>query len=116
MAMASSALFSCFASLLFMRKRDQMYFFPTEDITSTPSDAGIPFKDILLRGPHYMVNVWLVTRDNARHTLIFSHGNAGNMSHRLPVLQFLYENLTDHNLVLYDYPGFGKSRSQKRPN
>lgn len=116
MAMTSSAVLSCLASLLFMKKRDTLYFAPSKDIFSTPNDASIPFKEIFLRGPHYTVNVWFVIRQNAKRTLIFSHGNAGNLSHRVPVLQFLYNHLSDYNLVFYDYPGFGKSQSSQKPN
>ncbi|MFC1482978.1 alpha/beta hydrolase, partial [Candidatus Margulisiibacteriota bacterium] len=46
----------------------------------------------------------------AEFTIIFCHGNAGNISHRLEKIQILY-NL-DLNIFIFDYRGYGKSKGK----
>ncbi|MGD2278965.1 MAG: alpha/beta hydrolase, partial [Candidatus Omnitrophota bacterium] len=42
-----------------------------------------------------------------RATVLFFHGNAGNISHRLEIIQMLHE--LDLNIFIIDYRGYGKS-------
>jgi fermentation-respiration switch protein FrsA (DUF1100 family) len=66
-------------------------------------------------------NVTLVTSDNVRLTaylimsrspkpitIVYFHSNAGNMGHRLPIAQVLYNKL-NANVLLLSYRGYGLS-------
>ncbi len=77
-----------------------------------PSPGGDP-------APHGVTDVWLTTRDGVKlhafhapaspgaPTLLWSHGNAGNISQRLPVL--LAFQALGLNVLAYDYRGYGRS-------
>jgi fermentation-respiration switch protein FrsA (DUF1100 family) len=50
---------------------------------------------------------WYVSNDSAIATLVIAHGNAGNISHRLDILQALQH--TGFNVLMFDYRGYGRS-------
>ena len=53
---------------------------------------------------------WFVPATSPRGTLLFSHGNAGNIGHRLDsIRQFHSLGL---NVLIYDYRGFGASEGK----
>lgn len=53
------------------------------------------------------LNCWYIKRDGARDTVLISHGNAGNLTHR----SLLMKNLLDLgvSVFIYDYAGYGQS-------
>jgi len=89
---------------------DKFVFFPNLYSSNNwdTTDTGVPVED-----------VWLTTRDGVRlhgwysagmgasHTILFFHGNAGNVSDRLPTVGFL--RLLPANVLAVDYRGYGKS-------
>lgn len=74
----------------------------------TPADAGLEYHDIAIgTRDGETLHGWWVPHIDARGTILFSHGNAGNISHRLETLRQFHElNL---NVLMYDYRGYGKS-------
>ena len=50
---------------------------------------------------------WFAPADSPIATLVMSHGNAGNLSHRLYLLRALQR--TGFNVLIYDYRGYGRS-------
>ena len=50
---------------------------------------------------------WFVPASAARRTVLFFHGNAGNISHRLDYLP-MFQQL-GYNTLLFDYRGYGQS-------
>ncbi|MFH1888475.1 MAG: alpha/beta hydrolase [Candidatus Omnitrophota bacterium] len=83
-------------------------FYPARDITCYPSDLGMPFEDIYVKTKDGVtINGWFIPQKSARYTLLFFHGNAGNIQHRLDKLLILRE--TGANIFIIDYRGFGKS-------
>jgi len=53
------------------------------------------------------IHGWFVPADSALATLIMSHGNAGNISHRIPIIRELQRR--KFNVLMYDYRGYGRS-------
>src|SRR3989338_2640542 len=83
-------------------------FFPKKEIEVYPSALHLPFEDVYIKtGDGVRINGWFIAQSNARHTLLFFHGNAGNIEHRLDKLLLLRE--TGVNIFIIDYRGFGKS-------
>ena len=88
-------------------------YYPTKDILVYPSSFGIPFKDIYITTEDkFKINGWFMPNPKAKHTLLFLHGNAGNIGDRIDKLQLLYH--AGLNIFIIDYRGFGKS--QGRPS
>jgi len=53
------------------------------------------------------LHCWYYKVANATKTILFSHGNAGNLSSRNSILNLLTK--TGASVFIYDYEGFGKS-------
>jgi fermentation-respiration switch protein FrsA (DUF1100 family) len=83
-------------------------FFPDKKIEATPNKINLKFDAVeLITVDKVKLCAWWTPSDNARATLIFSHGNGGNISHRLDKLKIFHDLAL--NVLLYDYRGYGKS-------
>ena len=51
---------------------------------------------------------WLFHNSNNLYTILFFHGNAGNLSHRLENIYHLFKN--KFNVMIVSYRGYGKSQ------
>jgi fermentation-respiration switch protein FrsA (DUF1100 family) len=88
---------------------EKFIFFPVAGIDRTPRDVGLAFDDVLFTAADGIrLNGWLVRRPGARTTLLWLHGNAGNISHRLENMRLLHDKV-GVNLFIIDYRGYGRS-------
>ncbi|MEX0937004.1 MAG: alpha/beta hydrolase [Pirellulales bacterium] len=51
---------------------------------------------------------WYVHHENPQAVILFSHGNAGNLSHRAAIIERLNRQLRA-SVLIFDYRGYGKS-------
>jgi len=83
-------------------------FFPAGEITATPADIGLSFEELSLRtADNQVLHGWFIPQDDAQTTLLFLHGNGGNISHRLEKLVILRQ--ASVNIFIFDYRGYGRS-------
>ena len=83
-------------------------FFPMRDMENTPSEVGLDYEDMwFFSSDNKKINAWVIPSEGARHTILFSHGNAGNISHRLDKIVMM--NGLGLNVFIFDYRGYGKS-------
>ncbi len=83
-------------------------FFPSQVIGATPADAGLAFEDVQLQTEDgESVHGWFLPAPDAKLTVLFLHGNAGNISHRLESLQIFHR--LGLSSVIIDYRGYGRS-------
>ena len=83
-------------------------YYPVKEILIYPSSFGASFKDIYITTKdNVRINGWFVSNPKAKYTLLFFHGNAGNIGDRIDKLQLLYQ--AGINIFIIDYRGFGKS-------
>ncbi|MDP8266351.1 MAG: alpha/beta hydrolase [Candidatus Aceula meridiana] len=83
-------------------------FYPEKEITDRPNDIGLEYEDIYFKTEDgILINGWFIKNLTAESTLLFFHGNAGNISHRLHKIN-LFHNL-GLNVFIVDYRGYGKS-------
>jgi len=76
-----------------------------------PTAYSMPFEDVYIKTKDGLtINGWFLPRGNARHTLLFFHGNAGNIGHRLEKLQMLSD--IGINIFIIDYRSYGKSQGK----
>jgi uncharacterized protein len=100
---------------LWLRLREaKMIYYPARDIEQTPAQRGWKFDDVWLTASDgTRINGWLLPSDHdGRLTVLFFHGNAGNISHRLEKLAIL--RALGANVFIVDYRGYG--RSEGTPN
>ncbi len=94
--------------LLKYTERRQIYY-PTRFIEITPEDAGMKYEEVQFESADgTRLHGWYVPADSSRGVLLFCHGNAGNISHRLDSIIIFRELGLD--VFIFDYRGYGKSR------
>ena len=94
------------AALFFLQ--GHLVFYPSRDVFVTPATAGLEFEDVWMRSANgERVHGWWLPGAPDALALIFFHGNAGNVSHRLESLQ-IFRRLGLQVLII-DYRGFGLS-------
>jgi len=86
----------------------QLVYFPDRNLSATPQAFQLPYEDVTLSTVDgERLHGWYLPGDPAQPALLFLHGNAGNISHRLENLWLLHR--LGLNLLIFDYRGFGKS-------
>lgn len=93
--------------LLYLVQSKMMYY-PSRDVGATPRNIGLEFENIFFRlDSGEKLHGWYVPNDTSGFTILFFHGNAGNISGRLDTIKLLYE--LGLNVCIIDYPGYGRS-------
>ena len=106
------ALYVGICSLLFLFQ-ERLVYFPDRSRGPDPSELGLDFEDLrLVASDGVELHGWFLPAEEPRGALLFCHGNAGNVSHRL----FAARAFRDMRLsvLLFDYRGYG--RSSGRPS
>jgi fermentation-respiration switch protein FrsA (DUF1100 family) len=86
----------------------RMVYFPIKEISFTPLDIGLTFKEVSLTTEDgTAISAWFVPADNERGVLLFCHGNAGNISHRLDSIRIFHD--LGLSVLIFDYRGYGNS-------
>ncbi len=99
--------------MIFARLENRMIYFPTRDLEGTPSQVGLEFDDANIRtADGISIHGWWVPHDEAKLTVLFFHGNGGNISHRIHLLELLRD--LGVSTLMVDYRGYG--RSEGRPS
>ncbi|HUG53561.1 MAG TPA: alpha/beta hydrolase [Vicinamibacteria bacterium] len=89
---------------------DSLVYFPDARLYGDPADASLAFTDLTIptEDGETLHGWWIPTRTTpARGHVLFFHGNAGNISHRLDHAAALTGAGLD--LLLVDYRGYGRS-------
>ena len=95
----------CLAVAGFQRK---LIYFPTREHAAKPSAFGLDHDEVTLQtsdGVH--LAAWFFPRLEARGTILFFHGNGGNMADRLRSVTLLQR--LGCNVLIFDYRGYGRS-------
>lgn len=99
--------------LLLRLFEERLVFFPTKHSTGEPVPEGrsLGFDDVFFRaGDEVELHGWYAAAPRARFTLLYLHGNAGNLSHRIDNIAFLAR--LPANVFGVDYRGYGRSQGQ----
>lgn len=90
-----------------------MIFYPMRTLEATPKDWGMAYEDVILTTDDgVQLHGWYIPAPQASGTLLFLHGNAGNISHRRDSIAIFRRLGLD--VFIFDYRGYG--RSQGRPD
>lgn len=97
-----------FVFLLYLFQ-DSLIYIPYKDITNTPKDIGLLYQEFQIVTPDNVeLNAWFVQNKNKDSCVVlFSHGNGGNISHRLEKIRLLHS--IGLSVFIYDYRGYGLS-------
>ncbi len=85
-----------------------LVYFPSRTIESTPNDIGLDYEEVTLKTDDGVeIAGWFIPAPQARATLLFCHGNGGNISHRLESIEQFHR--LHLSVFIFDYHGYGKS-------
>lgn len=104
---AFAALYLLAAVLLRAFQR-RLFYYPRRELASTPAELGLDYRDVWLTAHDgHRLHAWYVPARNPRFTVLFLHGNGGNMSAQMDAVSAYHDLGCD---VLYmDYRGYGQS-------
>lgn len=89
-------------------KQGSMLYFPSRELEATPLDIGLHYQELTLRTKDGVdISAWFVPADGARSFVLFCHGNAGNISHRIDSIRIFHS--FGLGMLIFDYRGYGKS-------
>ena len=91
------------------RPEDKLIFYPSAEIIHTPGQVGLEFQDLFFTtADGVRLNGWFIPHRDARITLVWFHGNAGNIGHRVENIKLLHDKVKV-NIFIFDYRGYGRS-------
>jgi fermentation-respiration switch protein FrsA (DUF1100 family) len=78
-----------------------------EDWWVEPSD--LPIQNVRLTSTiGTLIHAWFLPHEANTGAVLVSHGNGGNLSHRVNLIEALHHSL-GRSILIYDYPGYGHS-------
>lgn len=93
--------------------QSRFLYYPHRKLERTPEDVGLAYEDVhFSAGDGVKLHGWFVPAPGGRPVgaVLFCHGNAGNISHRLvSVAQF---NRMGLDVLIFDYRGYGRSEGK----
>lgn len=103
-------LYCALLLLLVLSQRSVVYYpnLPSRELIDTPDLIGLAFESVhFTTADQETLHGWFIPAPNPRGVLLFFHGNAGNISHRLDSIRIFHQlGLT---VFIFDYRGYGNS-------
>jgi uncharacterized protein len=86
----------------------RVIYYPSRALGADPASVGLPFRDVTFAaGDGVQLHGWLIA-GRTPTTLLYSHGNGGNIGDRVRIARLLVEQL-GVGVFMYDYRGYGRS-------
>ncbi len=83
-------------------------FYPTSSFDSVPTDFRLKYEDVYFETKDEItLHGWFFPLEGKYPVILFCHGNAGNISHRLENIKLLLDQKLQ--VFIFDYRGYGKS-------
>ncbi len=88
--------------------QEKFVYVPSARIKGTPASAGMYYEEVsLVASDGVRLTGWYLPLADARGTVLFCHGNAGNISNLLGVAEDAHR--LGLGILLFDYRGYGQS-------
>ncbi len=91
-----------------------MIYYPNllgRELVASPRDIGLEYSDVeFTTADQVKLHGWYIPHQQAQGTLLFFHGNAGNISHRLDSINIFHQ--LGLNIFIIDYRGYGNSEGK----
>ncbi len=99
-----------FAGSLFIFQSHYIYY-PVRVLSTDPGSIGLNFESVSFETTDGVkLSGWFIPGENAKGVILFCHGNAGNISHRLESIQIFHRLGLD--IFIFDYRGYGQSEGK----
>ena len=106
-------LYGTICAYVFFMQARLIYYpnLPSRELTASPADIGLDYESVTITtSDDIKLHGWFVPAEQERGVVLFFHGNAGNISHRLDTLE-LFHTLGLSSLII-DYRGYGQSQGK----
>lgn len=106
----AATLYGAMMLVLFLRQDGLVYYpdLPGREYEATPKDYRLPYDEVALTtSDGVRLAAWFVPADHPRGVLLYAHGNAGNISHRLDSIRLFHD--LGLSVLIFDYRGYGRS-------
>jgi len=95
------------AAVLYVMQPKFLYS-PEREVSSTPAELGLDFEGVVFKSSDGLdLSGWYIPVKNSKLTVLFCHGNGGNMAHRLDSINIFHD--LGLNCFIFDYRGYGDS-------
>lgn len=102
--------YAALVALMWFRQESLLYLpgIPSRQLAATPAAIGLEHEELWIEtADGETLHAWFVPAQRERGSLLFFHGNAGNISHRLESLRAF--NRLGLSVLIVDYRGYGQS-------
>jgi hypothetical protein len=109
-AILAATLYGAMLLVLFLRQDGLVYYpdLPGRTYEATPAQYKLNYENVTLTtSDGVRLAAWFVPAENPRGALLFTHGNAGNISHRLDAIKLFHD--LGLSVLIFDYRGYGQS-------
>lgn len=97
--------------LLMYLLQSKLTYHPQKELIATPQSIGLSYQEANFHTEDNLkLHGWFVTANPSAPTILYAHGNAGNISGRLQSIQLL--NSLGCNVFIFDYRGYGRSEGK----
>ncbi|MBI4963269.1 MAG: alpha/beta hydrolase [Desulfomonile tiedjei] len=87
---------------------ESQIFFPDPFLICTPAEVQLDYEDVwFVTTDGIRLHGWLVPSEENSPLMLFCHGNAGNVSHRVDNIRRLHD--IGISVFIFDYRGYGQS-------
>ncbi len=111
--LAGVCIYAALTAFIYFRQSSLIYFpnMPGRALTATPQQIGLHYEDVEFTADDGVgLHGWFIPAAEARASLLFFHGNAGNISHRLESIAIF--NALGLDVFIFDYRGYGQSQGK----
>ncbi len=106
-------IYAVIVAFVYYRQSSLIYYpnMPGRDLVETPERIGLKYQDVhFVTEDNVNLHGWFIPHTTAKGTVLFFHGNAGNISHRLESIEIFHK--LELNVFIIDYRGYGQSEGK----
>ena len=105
-----TAFYIGIALLLFIFQSKFIYY-PERNIYMNPDSIGLKYEQIFFKtDDNFKLSGWFIPCEDSKGVILFCHGNAGNISHRLDSIR-IFTRL-GFSVFIFDFRGYGLSQGR----
>ena len=107
------AIYGGISALLYFSQEGMIFYpdLPGREVQATPENIGLSFEEIFLTTEdNVRLHGWFIPAQSSSRVVLFFHGNAGNISHRLDTIR-LFHSMGLGTMII-DYRGYGRSQGK----
>ena len=110
--LAIVAIYGVFVAFIYVTQHRMLYFpnLPDRALIANPMNYGLAYEDVAIEtADDVRLHGWWVP-GHGKYALLFFHGNAGNISHRLDSIKLFHD--LGLSVLIIDYRGYGASEGR----